>query len=183
VTASGRARVQVADFASAFAFADALAASPRGGALALAIGWGWVEVEGSAGQPELTQADARRSVRWPPLPAAVCAPASGLAAEPFVLPRAGDAVLTPAARSEALATLPCWAVRDGRLTRTVAVEDPARRWALARRLGALAESLGHHPVLRLTAAALEVQLWTEDVGGLTRADLVWAARADLLIAS
>lgn len=48
------------------------------------------------------------------------------------------------------------------------------------RVGALAESEGHHPDILLAWGKVEITLWTHAVGGLTESDFIMAAKIDRL---
>lgn len=48
------------------------------------------------------------------------------------------------------------------------------------KVGALAEEVDHHPEICLTWGKAKVTIWTHSIGGLSEADFVFAARADLL---
>jgi len=49
------------------------------------------------------------------------------------------------------------------------------------KVGVLAESVGHHPEIYLTWGKVKITIWTHSIGGLSEADLVFAARADQLV--
>ena len=53
--------------------------------------------------------------------------------------------------------------------------------AFTNRVGELAESVGHHPDIRLSWGNVTLTIWTHKVDGLTESDFVLAAKADLLI--
>ena len=67
------------------------------------------------------------------------------------------------------------------LTRTFRLADFRSALALTNRLGELAEQLDHHPDLHLSWGKLVVEIWTHKIGGLSKNDFVWAARADRII--
>jgi 4a-hydroxytetrahydrobiopterin dehydratase len=48
-------------------------------------------------------------------------------------------------------------------------------------VGALAEQVDHHPEICLTWGAAQVKIWTHSVGGLSKADFIFAARCDQFI--
>jgi 4a-hydroxytetrahydrobiopterin dehydratase len=45
-------------------------------------------------------------------------------------------------------------------------------------VGALAESVDHHPEICLTWGKATITIWTHSIGGLSEADFVFAARSD-----
>jgi 4a-hydroxytetrahydrobiopterin dehydratase len=55
--------------------------------------------------------------------------------------------------------------------------------AFTNKVGALAESQGHHPDLYLAWGKVKLTLWTHKVDGLTESDFVFAAKADKLATS
>ncbi len=54
--------------------------------------------------------------------------------------------------------------------------------AFANRVGALAESVNHHPDLLVAWGRVRVTVWTHKINGLSEADFVLAAKADALAA-
>ena len=106
-----------------------------------------------------------------------------LADEPCAPRPPGSAALSPDAWRRLAAQVPDWQVEDGtRLRRVFALADFRRALALVDRIGAEAEAQDHHPELLLAWGRVEVTLWSHDVGGLSRADFVLAARIDRLAA-
>jgi 4a-hydroxytetrahydrobiopterin dehydratase len=90
---------------------------------------------------------------------------------------------TPALAGDALAALTAelgstWQVEGNRLRRTWKLPDFASAFALAIKLGMLAEKVDHHPDLTISWGKVSVELWTHTVGGLSEADFIWAARAE-----
>jgi len=84
-----------------------------------------------------------------------------------------------------LREIPAWRVveRDGvrRLERVVTFPDFAAALAFTNRVGAAAESEGHHPALLTEWGRVTVTWWTHAIGGLHRNDFIMAARTDALI--
>lgn len=80
--------------------------------------------------------------------------------------------------------LPGWelATIDGidRLSRRFAFRNFREALAFTNRVGALAESEGHHPALLTEWGGVTVQWWTHKIAGLHRNDFIMAARTDLL---
>ncbi len=80
--------------------------------------------------------------------------------------------------------IPDWELRevDGvpRLQRTFRFDDFAGALAFTNRVGALAESEGHHPALMTEWGRVTVSWWTHKIRGLHRNDFVMAARTDTL---
>ena len=69
-------------------------------------------------------------------------------------------------------------VNERQLTRTYRFEDFQTALDFTNRVGALAESVDHHPELCLTWGKVVLTIWTHSIGGLSEADFVFAARAD-----
>ena len=68
-----------------------------------------------------------------------------------------------------------------RLCRDVDTVDFASALTLATRIGLYAESVGHHPELRVGWGRLGVEIWSHAAGGITHSDLVFAAHVDAFV--
>lgn len=97
---------------------------------------------------------------------------------------------TPVLTAEELETLrhqldPAWEVGDDghRLRRRFRFPSFAAAFDRATAVARLAEEEAHHPDLRVGWGYLEVALTTHAVGGLTRNDLILAAKVDALEAT
>jgi 4a-hydroxytetrahydrobiopterin dehydratase len=72
-----------------------------------------------------------------------------------------------------------WRVVDEHhLEKEFTFPDFAQALAFTNRIGAIAESEGHHPDIYLSWGKVKVTIWTHKVDGLTRADFVLAAKMD-----
>ena len=49
------------------------------------------------------------------------------------------------------------------------------------KVGELAEAVDHHPEICLTWGRARITIWTHSIGGLSEADFVFAAKAEMLI--
>src|SRR5262245_3799066 len=67
-----------------------------------------------------------------------------------------------------------------RLVRSWRFADFAAALAFTNRVGAVAETAGHHPEITVGWGRVRVELWTHAIGGLSEADFVVAARLDAL---
>lgn len=109
---------------------------------------------------------------------------SKLAAESCVACRPGTPPVTSSERDALLSEIPRWRVvqRDGidRLERVFAFPNFAEALAFTDRVGAIAESAGHHPAITTEWGRVTVAWWTHAIGGLHRNDFVMAARTDRL---
>ena len=101
--------------------------------------------------------------------------------------RAGEPTLTGAELAELHEQIPDWAIveRDGirRLERIFKVPDFAAALALTDKIGALAESEGHHPAILTEWGRVTVTWWTHKIRGLHRNDVIMAAKTDRLVAA
>jgi 4a-hydroxytetrahydrobiopterin dehydratase len=66
------------------------------------------------------------------------------------------------------------------LQRVYEFNNFAQAWAMCDRVAALAEEVGHHPVLLLEWGRLQVNWWSHKIRGLHRLDFELAARTDQL---
>ena len=73
-----------------------------------------------------------------------------------------------------------WQVLDGRLRREWKTRDFAGAFARATAIALLAEGEGHHPDLEIGWGRLVVTLTTHALGGLSRNDVIMAAKIDRL---
>lgn len=98
--------------------------------------------------------------------------------------RADEPTLTEAEITGLMPQTPDWRVveRDGikRLERVFEFADFAQALVFTNKVGALAESAGHHPALLTQWGSVTVTWWTHKAGGLHRNDFVMAARTDAL---
>jgi len=72
-----------------------------------------------------------------------------------------------------------WRVIDEHhLEKSYPFPDFKTAWAFADRVGAVAESEGHHPDIYLAWGNVTLKIWTHKIDGLTESDFILAARAD-----
>ena len=68
--------------------------------------------------------------------------------------------------------------RDGHLEKQYKFKDFARALAFVNKIGAVAESEGHHPDLYLAWGKCRVEIWTHLINGITESDFFLAAKSD-----
>jgi len=72
-----------------------------------------------------------------------------------------------------------WQVADGHhLSKSYAFPDFRTALDFVNRVGAVAESEGHHPDLCLAWGRVDVKTWTHKIDGLTESDFILAAKID-----
>jgi 4a-hydroxytetrahydrobiopterin dehydratase len=91
----------------------------------------------------------------------------------------------PPLKGEALEALktqvPGWQVVDEHhLTKSFTFPDFRSALDFVNRVGAVAESEGHHPDLYLAWGKVDVKTWTHKIDGLTESDFILAAKIDAL---
>jgi 4a-hydroxytetrahydrobiopterin dehydratase len=79
--------------------------------------------------------------------------------------------------------VPGWEYAGGHhhITRTFKFHDFATALAFVNRIGALADTEGHHPDIHLSWGKAQVDLCTHKVNGLTESDFIMAAKIDDLL--
>ena len=97
--------------------------------------------------------------------------------------RGGVPPLTFEAAKAMLEEVPGWELnRNGtRLSRHFSFADFAEAQAFALKVGELAESEGHHPVLTYTWGYCDVLFYTHKIGGLHENDFIMAAKVSALL--
>lgn len=92
-----------------------------------------------------------------------------------VPPLQGDELATFAAQ------VADWTVaNDHHIEREFAFPDFQKALDFTNRVGALAESEGHHPDIYLAWGRVGIKIWTHKIDGLTESDFVLAAKIDRL---
>jgi 4a-hydroxytetrahydrobiopterin dehydratase len=77
------------------------------------------------------------------------------------------------------AQLPDWKViEEHHITKTYIFPDFKTALDFVNRVGAVAESEGHHPDIALAWGRVEVKTYTHKIDGLTESDFVLAAKVD-----
>ena len=98
--------------------------------------------------------------------------------------RAGAPTVNDVDAKRMLRELPGWRIRevDGvpRLEKSYALRDFAQALELTNRVGEIAESENHHPLIVLEWGRATVAWWTHKIGGLHRNDFIMAARTEQL---
>jgi len=89
-------------------------------------------------------------------------------------------LLDAAELRDALAGLPGWELREGRLCRSFRFDDFAAAFAFMTRVAAAAERLNHHPDWSNAYNRVEIALTTHDLGGLSSWDVALARQIDQL---
>jgi 4a-hydroxytetrahydrobiopterin dehydratase len=102
-----------------------------------------------------------------------------LASRECVPCRGGVPPLTPVERAALLERLEGWEVVDGHhLGKSFAFPDFKEALAFVNRVGAVAESNGHHPDLELGWGRVRIEIFTHKIDGLTESDFILAAKCD-----
>ena len=100
--------------------------------------------------------------------------------------RRGEPTVTEAEVAEFRPQVPAWYIVnvDGinRLERTFTFANFVDALNFTNKVGALAESEGHHPALLTEWGKVTVTWWTHKIGGLHRNDFIMAAKTDQLYA-
>ncbi len=86
--------------------------------------------------------------------------------------------LDDAAVQAALATLPGWTLRGGKLRLERRFADFSQAWGFMSRVALLAEAMNHHPEWTNVWNRVTIELTTHDAGGLTRLDVELATKID-----
>ena len=94
------------------------------------------------------------------------------------------AKLSPQDVAAALADLPAWALdADGTgITRSFKFADFVAAFGFMTRVALLAEKADHHPEWSNVYNRVEIRLSTHDCGGLSKRDMMLAAKVDGLVA-
>lgn len=99
--------------------------------------------------------------------------------------RGGDPPLADDQIAELAPQVPGWAVveTDGvkRLERVFKRKDFVEALAFTQKVGELAESEGHHPLIVTEWGRVTIQWWTHKIKGLHRNDFIMAAKTDQLV--
>jgi 4a-hydroxytetrahydrobiopterin dehydratase len=104
-----------------------------------------------------------------------------LASQTCVPCRGGVPPLKGAELQQILQQVPQWkAVNEHHVTRAFTFPDFKQALAFVNRVGEVAEQQGHHPDILLTWGKAEITMWTHKIDGLTRSDLIMAAKIDQL---
>lgn len=137
---------------------------------------------------ELTAPRSCRRPRSSPPPPNHHQPAvnDSLAEKRFVPCHGGVPALSPAEVHVLAREVPTWiahAMPTGRapyLEKSFTFPDFAEALSFVNRIGALAETEGHHPDLHLAWGKVRIEIWTHAIGGLSESDFILAAKIDAL---
>jgi 4a-hydroxytetrahydrobiopterin dehydratase len=86
--------------------------------------------------------------------------------------------LTKNAIAAALAELPGWELRDGKLHRKYEFPDFTHAFGFMAAAATQIQALNHHPDWSNVYGKVEVTLWSHDVGGVTGFDVELAAQLE-----
>lgn len=84
--------------------------------------------------------------------------------------------------ADAVASLPGWEVRDGRLHRELRFADFSRAFGFMAAAAVVAQGMDHHPDWSNSYATVVVDLTTHDAGAITALDVELARRMSELAA-
>lgn len=93
---------------------------------------------------------------------------------------ARPAKLNDAQIQEALAALPGWELKDGKLHREFKFADFVEAWGFMARAALYAQALDHHPEWFNVYGTVRVELNTHDAGGITKLDIELATKMNAL---
>lgn len=96
---------------------------------------------------------------------------------------ARPAKLEEAQIQEALATLPGWELKDGKLHREFKFADFIEAWGFMSRAALHAQAMDHHPEWFNVYGTVRVDLNTHDAGGITKLDIELAKKMNVIAES
>ncbi len=88
--------------------------------------------------------------------------------------------LPPEEARRLLATLDGWELRGDRLRRHFRFHDFREAMRFVGAMAELAEAEGHHPDFSVHYSAVDVEVWTHAIGGLSENDFILAGKIDAL---
>jgi 4a-hydroxytetrahydrobiopterin dehydratase len=101
--------------------------------------------------------------------------------------RGGDSPVSEKELEEYQPQVPSWQVREDNgidmLERVFIFKNFAEALAFTNKVGALAESAGHHPAILTEWGRVKVTWWTHAIRGLHHNDFIMAAKTDQLYSS
>lgn len=71
-------------------------------------------------------------------------------------------------------------IDEKKITKKYTFQDFAQALAFVNKVGALAESEGHHPDISFGWGKVKISLMTHKIGGLSESDFIFAAKCDTL---
>ena len=89
--------------------------------------------------------------------------------------------LTTTEIEAALARVPAWQLRDGKLHRQLTFETFVEAFGLMSQVALLAERANHHPEWSNVYNRVDIDLSTHDVGGISKLDFALAEEIDALV--
>ncbi len=93
----------------------------------------------------------------------------------------GEGKLTPADSQAFMTQVPKWTLKDDHdISREFIFKNFAEALAFVNKVGALAESEGHHPTIRFGWGYAEITTFTHAVDGLSENDFILASKIDRL---
>jgi 4a-hydroxytetrahydrobiopterin dehydratase len=80
--------------------------------------------------------------------------------------------------SSALESLPGWSITSGKLHREFKFTDFVEAFSFITAVALVAEKMDHHPEWSNVYNKVTIELWTHDVGGLTKSDVQLATKIE-----
>jgi 4a-hydroxytetrahydrobiopterin dehydratase len=80
-----------------------------------------------------------------------------------------------------LSIIPGWKVQDGKLAREVKFDSYSRGVLFAVAVANIAETMDHHPDLKIGYQVVEIAVNTHDLGGISTVDFAFAERVNALL--
>ena len=91
----------------------------------------------------------------------------------------GASVISHEESSALMKMIPEWEIFGGRLIRTFKFKNFALALQFANKIGQLAESQGHHPLMEIGWGMVKISWWTHKIDGLHKNDFIMAAKTDI----
>jgi 4a-hydroxytetrahydrobiopterin dehydratase len=73
-----------------------------------------------------------------------------------------------------------WVLEGGHIVKRFRFDDFKRALEFVNKVGGLAESEKHHPLIILEYGSVKVELWTHAINGLSENDFILAAKIDAI---
>ena len=90
----------------------------------------------------------------------------------------GEGKLDAREVEDVVATLDNWVIEGAHIVKRISFKNFKESLAFVNKLGELAEKEQHHPDINFGWGYVEIELTTHDAAGITRNDLILAAKID-----